>query len=325
MSHVSESWSDDYDKVELRRPVNYTPDDYRVTIKGLDLDEVHYDLVIEEERVDQIEITSPNMVIDPDDHYRVIGHYRVLNQYGEDITSDRIASNLEWVTSLGAGTAYDNSRGKVTVTVPTWHTPFTVEESMVLTVMDPGSDVKTKREVGITGTMPIEDFAFGAVTPMPPPRDHIVIGWNPAARILIDRALDDDGVDRLTYGELQGQISLVSSHDDVYLYLRDKDYGIQPDKAAAIFVDTRAMDAGGEITISAIINATGEKFSKSLRVEEEPYAHGVTIGLVEQGRTDGNVSDVIAGKRPNKPWTADTDIYLPLTVIDQFGEERTAW
>ena len=325
VAHISEHWTDNNRQVNLRRQVNYTPDNYLVTIEGLGLDKVHYQIKVERERVDKIIITSPNMVIDPDDHYRAIGHYRVYNQYGEDITSDRIASDLEWVTSLGAGTAYDNNRGKVTVDVPTWHTPFTVEDTIVLTVMDPSSGVKEKRTLGITGTMAIEDFVFGAVTPMPPPRDHIEIGWNPAARILIERAIDDDGVDRVTYGELQGQISLVSSNNNVYLYLKDKDYGTQPDKPAAIFVDTRDMTSGGNVTISVIINATGERFTKTIRVEREPYPTGITIGLVEDGRTDGNVSNIIAGKRPNKPWTADTDIYLPLTIIDQFGNERTAW
>lgn len=351
VSHITKHWDDTGSKVELRRSVDYDPGNYVITIKGLGLDKVHYNLTIYPEKVGRIEITSPNLVIAHDDARKARGHYRVYNQYGEDITTHRLASELEWVTSLGEvaqvednndGTFVDNNDGGTfTVRVGQWETPFKVGDTITVTVIDPPTGVKEVRTVGMIDTMIIKEFEFGEVTPLPPPRERVEVGWNPAARIMIDKAVDDGGVNRITFGELQGQITLISSDKFVGLHLADKDYGYHPalkdygyhpDKQAAIYVDTRFISTGRTIDITVVINATGETFTMPLTIHQEGFAHSVEIGRVADGRTAGDRSDVIAAKRRqlNNPQafvygTGDEQIYIPLTIRDQFGEARTSW
>ena len=318
VSHITTSWNEANTEVELRRSVNYVPGDYMVTVKGLELNRVHYSFTIEPERVGKILITSPNLVIGPTNPWAVRGHYRVYNQYGEDITSHPLASNLKWGSSLGdVASITDDNEGAVTVTVPGWTTPFTIADELTLTAVDPPSEVMTSRRVGVVDTMTIEAFKFGEITPLPKPRRVVEIGWDPAARILIDRALDDRGINRNTFGELQGQISIISSDDRVVPYLRDKDYGFQSDKQAAIYVDTTGMPVEKTISISVVINATGERFMMPLTIGEDPYARAVEIGTIENGKAYGDRSSVIA--------SGDGIIYLPLTIRDQYGDERTNW
>ena len=318
ISLVTKTWSENRREVELRRSVNYVPGDYRITISGLDLEKVHYEFEIESERVGSINITSPNLVVEPTDARLARGHYRVFNQYDEDITSHTLAQNLRWTSSLGnVADVYDDNRGVVKVDVKPWATPFTLSDELTLTVVDPSSEVKTSRKVGIVDTMEIRSFQFGEITPLPQPRRVVEVGWNPAAKILIDRALDEHGVNRNTYGEILGQISLISSDTNVGVYLRDKDYGFNSDKQAAIYVDTTGISTERTISISVISNKTGERFQIPLTIGQDPYARGVEIGSIEDGRAFGDRSDVIA--------SGDGTIYLPLTVRDQYGEQRRPW
>ena len=327
VSHITTSWNDDRTEVELRRSVNFIPGDYKLTISGLDLENTHYDFSIASERVGSISITSPNLVVEPSDARLARGHYRVYNQYEEDITSRPLASDLRWTSSLGnivhdlgnVAEIRDDNQGVVTIEVQPWGTPFTLSDELTLTVVDPSSEVKTTRKVGIVDTMEVSAFKFGEVIPLPAPRRVVEVGWNPAARILIERAIDEHGVNRNTYGELAGQISLIASDTDVRLYLADKDHGYDSDKQAAIYVDTSHpnIDSERTISISVISNKTGERFQMPLTIGEDPYARGVEIGSIEDGRAYGDRSDVIA--------SGDGTIYLPLTVRDQYGDERRAW
>jgi len=318
ISHITTTWSDDQREVELRRSVNYLSGDYRVTISGLDLEDTQYEFKIEDERVGSISITSPNLVVEPTNARLARGHYRVFNQYDEDITSHPLARNLRWTSSLGdVAQVYDDNEGVVKVDVYQWATPFTLSDELTLTAVDPSSEITTTRRVGIVDTMEIKSFQFGEITPLPAPRRVVEVGWNPAARILVDRALDEHGVNRNTYGELQGQITLVSSDDNVNVYLADKDYGYHSDKQAAIFVDTTGISTERTISITVISNKTGETFQMPLTIGEDPYARGIEIGTIEDGKAYGDRSDVIA--------SGDGTIFLPLTVRDQYGEERTRW
>ncbi len=318
ISLTTKTWNDDRDEVEIKRTVNFVPGDYRVTIQDLDLERVHYEFKIESERVGSISITSPNLVVEPWNARLARGHYRVFNQYGEDITSHSLAENLRWTSSLGnVAQVFDDDEGVVNVNVYEWYTPFTLSDELTLTVVDPSSEVKTTRKVGIVDTMEISSFKFGEVTPLPAPRRVVEVGWNPAAKILIDRALDEHGVNRNTYGEILGQISLVSSDTSVGVYLRDKDYGFNSDKQAAIYVNTTGISTERTISISVISNKTGERFMMPLTIGEDPYARGVEIGSIEDGRAFGDRSSVIA--------SGDGTIYLPLTVRDQYGDERRPW
>ncbi len=325
ISLVTTTWSDDQREVELRRSVNYLPGNYKVTISGLDLEKVHYEFKIEEERVGSISITSPNLVVEPTDARKARGHYRVYNQYDEDITSHTLARNLRWTSSLGnivhglgnVAEIRDDNQGVVTIEVQPWATPFTLSDELTLTVVDPSSEVKTTRKVGIVDTMEVSAFKFGEVIPLPAPRRVVEVGWNPAARILIERAIDEHGINRNTYGELVGQISLIASDTNVRLYLADKDHGYDSDKQAAIYVDTTGISTERTISISVISNKTGERFQMPLTIGEDPYARGVEIGSIENGRAYGDRSDVIA--------SGDGTIYLPLTVRDQYGEQRRPW
>ncbi len=326
ISLTTTSWNDGRTEVVIRRSVNYVPGDYRVTISGINLEKTHYEFEIESERVGDISITSPNLVVEPTDARKARGHYRVYNQYGEDITShNTLARNLRWTSSLGnivhdlgnVAEIRDDNQGVVIIEVQPWHTPFTLSDELTLTVVDPTSEVKATRKVGIVDTMEVSAFVFGDVTPLPQPRRVVEVGWNPAARILIDRAVDEHGVNRNTYGELAGQISLIASNPDVRLYLADKDHGYDSDKQAAIYVDTSRIDEEETISISVISNKTGERFRMPLTIGEDPYARGVEIGSIEDGRAFGDRSSVIA--------SGDGTIYLPLTVRDQFGETRRPW
>ncbi|MGM0652597.1 MAG: dockerin type I repeat-containing protein, partial [Bacillota bacterium] len=295
VSHITTSWNDDRTEVELRRSVNFNPGDYKLTISGLELENAHYDFSIASERVGSISITSPNLVVEPSDARLARGHYRVFNQYGEDITSRPLAANLSWTSSLGdVAEVYDDNEGVVNVDVFQWATPFTLSDELTLTAVNSSSEVTTTSRVGIVDTMEIQSFRFGEITPLPAPRRVVEVGWNPAARILIDRALDENENNRNTYGELQGQISLVSSDSSVDVYLADKDYGYSSDKQAAIFVDTTGISTERTISITVISNKTGETFQMPLTIGEDPYARGVEIGSIEDGKAYGDRSDAIA-------------------------------
>lgn len=298
---VSLSWNDKLNQVQLKRLVNYLPGNYKVFVEGLNLEQEEFSLVIEAEKIDKLVITSSKLVIAPDDSTRAIGYYRVYNQYGNDITGAMIASNLSWESSVGV--IADDSKGMFTVTKDS---DFTTEDTLIVTVTDPVTTKQASREVSVVDSMIIEEFEFGLITPLPVTTKRVEVNKEQAARIPIDKALDDDGINRNRFFELNGQIILDSSDPLVTLSLMDIDGGSSEFKQAAIFVNTTGIDTGRTIEITVEVKATGETFSIPLQIHPPAVADDVSIGTIKE--------IVAAG---------DTNIYVPLTLKNQFGEKLT--
>lgn len=100
-------WNDNNSEAVLTLSSKIKEGTYTATVAGLSEDYLTATVDTEDEAVADINFLSTNLVASNDDLTVATATFEVLNQYGEDVTDDTIAANIEAATSLDVDTIAD--------------------------------------------------------------------------------------------------------------------------------------------------------------------------------------------------------------------------
>jgi hypothetical protein len=295
----SPTWNEDKTEATLvKASSNFSAGDYTVTVSGLDdLDAARASatITIEDQTVKSISFIGSELV-KAENNQSATFRYVVKDQYGTDITK---STTLNASSSLGVNPSLDASKGIGTITYNFEEDVLT--KSVVVVLVHPQTGVSATATLNVVAAANITTFTFGDVI-LPAGATRITTGKATAATIPVT-AVDQYGNTITDIDTLNTAISLISSNPD----------GVEfefasIDNKPVINMDTSALDQAGKIILTVIVRANGNAYTKIFDVVKPAEAYTVTLGDIS--------AEVIAA--------GDTNIVLPITVKDQFGEELTA-
>lgn len=137
---VTAKWNEAKTEVTLESASNFPIGDYTVVVTDKTESEAKemakYELKIEREKIAEVVFNS-DIINRIDDVEGIVG-YKVVNQYGEDVTNSGLARNIKWVSSTNQPVKEDFSSGTLTISHGTTSTP--------------GNQLVNLKNVVITGT-----------------------------------------------------------------------------------------------------------------------------------------------------------------------------
>lgn len=296
------SWNNAKTVATLSSSTNLVAGTYTIAVSGADFAEGKNSgsVTVDAQKVAKIEFTS-NVIVKTGDNTGTIG-YKVFDQYGQDVTKETVAANIRWTASQG--TATDDNAGIITFNKDT---AFAAGDSFVITGIDPASGTTVSATFTVGAEATVQSLTLGEIS-LPGTNTRIYTGLNPAARIALT-GQDQYGNVLSKLGDFDGKVTVVSSDDAVVANLTDKDGGAVTTKDAAITIDTSHLTTAKSVTITVILNSTGQTVTKTLEIVTPPAP--ATVSLTAP-------TGVIADGDP------DYTVVIPLTVQDQFGTTLTA-
>lgn len=296
------SWNNAKTVATLNSSTNLVAGTYTVAVSGADFAEGKNSasVTVEAQKVAKIEFTS-NVIVKTGANTGTIG-YKVFDQYGQDVTKETVAANIRWTASQG--TATDDNAGIITFNKGT---AFAAGDSFVITGIDPASGTTVSATFTVGAEATVQSLTLGEVS-LPGTNTRIYTGLNPAARIALT-GQDQYGNVLSKLGDFDGKVTVISSDDVVVADLTDKDGGSDTTKDAAITIDTTGLSMAKSVTITVILNSTGQTVTKTLEIVTPSAPANVSLTAP---------TSVIAANDPVG------SVVIPLTVQDQFGTTLTA-
>jgi methionine-rich copper-binding protein CopC len=133
-----------------------TKGEYTVSVTGLSQDALTGSVTTQDETVANVEILSETAPLAADGKSATVG-YKVVNQYGEDITK---LTSLE--KSAGGATADVDGLGKITLT-PLAGTTFKEGDKVVITLIHTSTAKSVTKTVTISAASKVSDVSFGTL------------------------------------------------------------------------------------------------------------------------------------------------------------------
>ncbi|TDA68877.1 MAG: hypothetical protein D9V47_06285 [Clostridia bacterium] len=296
------SWNQAKTAATLSSSTNLVAGTYTVTVSGADFAEGKNggSVTVEAQKVARIEFTS-TVIVKTGTQTGTIG-YKVFDQYGQDVTKETVAANIQWTASQG--TATDINAGTITFNKGS---DFAAGDSFVITGIDPASGTTVSATFTVGAEAVVQSLTLGEIS-LPGTNTRIFTGLNPAARIALT-GQDQYGNVLSKYGDFNGKVTVVSSDSAVVATLTDKDGGNDGTRDAAITINTSGLTTAKSVTITVISNGTGRTASKTLEIVKPSAPATVSLtapsGVIAAGDGVGT-------------------LVIPLTVQDQFGATLTA-
>lgn len=146
---VSVTWNESKTEATLAKSSNYVSGTYTVSVKDDTKDLGSREVTITEQKVAKIEITSTKLgvVTDKDNKQTGYATYKILDQYGVDITNSALANNVDFKTGVGS---IDARKGLITLTPSTNLNLLSFAGGIVITANDMTSGVSTTATLAAT-------------------------------------------------------------------------------------------------------------------------------------------------------------------------------
>jgi len=295
------TFSADKKSVELELASKLFEGEYTVNVTGLADQALTGSVKVENEKVAKIELLGEVAPINAKDKKQATVAYRVLNQYGEDITKSPIATSIEWHASSGV-TAADDDKGLLTLTksddfktgdkvaLTGINTSTNTVVSGVVTVSDASATdtvefdgVYNKDGKEFSGDLDVSDFAllltakdqYGKTVKADQVNDDVVFTSSNPSVLTVDKAYDEQGKDK-------NQVGLKF-------------------KAGSNYAN------GGKVIITAISKSSGKVSQFEVNVKAAPKLDTFTLSAP---------TDVVA---------AGETVKIPFTAVDQYGNAVTKY
>ncbi|WP_394581028.1 hypothetical protein [Cytobacillus firmus] len=293
--------SEDKKSVELASSTNLVAGEYEVTVTGGKFEDGSNSakVTVAAQKVGKIEFNG-DVLAKTGTGVGTIG-FKVYDQYGTDITGSAasLVNAINWSANVAVDSLSD-ANGVLTVDLQ-GGTDFANGQKVLLTAVDPATAVSSNVEVTIGAASAVKTFTLGDVK-LPKDVTRIYTGETTAATI--DFAAEDQYGNKLdTVAKLNG-ITLLSSDANVVPTFTTVD------GKAVLNINTSSLVTAKNVTITAVINATGQTVTKTLDIVQPAKPDTVTLGQLE---TNVVANGDAAGK-----------FVLPITVVDQFGATLTA-
>lgn len=297
---VTPTWAADKKTVNLTAASTLVKGNYTVTVTGLEFAEGKNvaTAAVDNEKVGEIKILGTKMIDATGNNATV--KYQVLNQYGEDVTKKAVSANLQFLSSLG--TAADANKGTTnggTITIAKG-APWAPNDTAVVTVIDPATSVKATATLAYASALAINNVEFGTGV-LPTGKTKVEVGLNPA--VTIPLTVTDE------FGNAITDATTINNNIDFILSKGSVGAGAVADanNKPVLNLDTTGISDAGNVTITALVKASGASFSTTVEIVKASAPAEVAFG---------SYSDIVAA--------GDAKLVLPITVKDQFGTELTA-
>lgn len=142
---VSATW--DGAKAALKKSSKFVAGTYTVVVKEGEKELANKEVTVTEQKIAKIEITSNKLgVVTKDAVQTGYATYKVLDQYGVDITNSALANSIEFITGVGTANA---KKGLLTIE-PTGVNLLTYTSGIVITANDRNSGASTSATLAVT-------------------------------------------------------------------------------------------------------------------------------------------------------------------------------
>ncbi|MFD0050309.1 hypothetical protein ACFVHQ_13415 [Actinomycetes bacterium NPDC127524] len=281
------TWNADKTAAQLELASKLFAGDYTVNVTGLTDSTLSGSVSVENEKVAKVEITSDNAVLASGaTPTSVTVGYKVLNQYGEDITSK---TSLTPSSSVGA-VSLDASKGLATITGLT--TPK-AGDKISLTLVDADSAATASKVLTVSDASKVSDVAINGVYNA----DNKELSVdNKANNFYLKTDAKDQYGNALNASDLNGNVVVASSNPTVVdtNNASFSDITIDGKKQTVLKLNTSAATAG-KATISVISLASGKVTQYGVEVKEARTVDTFTVSQPELA---------VAGEKVNLPFEA---------------------
>ncbi|MFS0783732.1 S-layer homology domain-containing protein [Bacillus sp. 1P06AnD] len=292
--------SDDKKSVQLELASKLFEGEYTVNVTGLSEEKLSGSVKVENEKVDKVEILSENapLVIVGNDKKKATVAYRVLNQYGEDITKAGLASSINWNASNGV-IAEDDNKGVVTLTSTV---DYKVGDKVVLTGINQTTSTVVTKTLTISDKATADKVEYQGV--------YHADGKELSGGVAIEEfALLMNITDQ--YGNVMknaDDLMLSSSNPSIIDVKNVVDkQGKDKNQLGLKFTEGENYSKGGKVIITAITKGTGH------------------IAQVELDVKAAATVDTFSLSAPEEVVAANETVTLPFTAVDQFGNAVTKY
>ncbi|MEK4484666.1 S-layer homology domain-containing protein [Psychrobacillus sp. FSL H8-0484] len=159
----SVEFSQDKKSAKLLLPINLTAGTYDVSVTGIGEITRSKSVTVMNEKVDSIVIPTNNAILNAVGN-KVKVPYKVLNQYGEDITlnSTNLTVNSN-VTGAGSDTIVKPSEGIVEITKATSSANFKLGDKISLTLLDTATSTSQSKSVTVSEKSKVDEVKITSV------------------------------------------------------------------------------------------------------------------------------------------------------------------
>ncbi|MGM9923454.1 MAG: S-layer homology domain-containing protein, partial [Bacillus sp. (in: firmicutes)] len=296
--------ADDHQSVQLVLSGTLTAGEYTVDVTGLTDKTLSGSVKVENEKVDKIEVLSEYAPVADhkywDEYVATVG-YRVLNQYGEDITSSDLAKDIEWTTAKGSKVA-DNNKGTLYIKS---YDGFKIGDKVVLTGVNKATSTVGTKTVTISEIAAAKTVEFNGI-------------YNEAGKEFDSTYSAKDYTLLFSLTDQYGNAmkKLKDAEDIVFISsnpsLIDVDgvqagQGANQDQLGLKFKAGENYSKGGTATITAVSKSFGTTFTFDVNVKAEATLDTFTLleptDIVVKGET----------------------VKIPFKAVDQYGNVLTKY
>lgn len=286
-------WNEDKTEATLKSNFAFPKADYTLTVGGLELAEDTFEFEIEAEAVTNIDFVTGSEIANAEN---LVVEYEVFNQYGEEM---EINSNSDALTFVYSRDGFEEVNGEQQVK---WDNhDLDEDDTFTVRIVHNATGVTAVQTFTVVEKATLSSFVLTNIE-LPEDEDGETV-----ERIYAET--DDTKVHFEAFDQYGNAIEepgdavrLVSSSDVV-----EATFQTDNDGNGYIELDVNELESASQnVTLTAIVRATGETSSVSFTVYQAAAADVATLS---------NPNRVIAEN--------DTDVYLDLEVKDQFGNQLT--
>lgn len=295
---LAAKWAEDKTSVVLESESKLQPGTYTVTVTGLDFAEGKNtgSVTIEAEKVAKIEIVGDKLIRDREVKSVARVTYRVLNQYGEDITTSALATGVKATATQGKPEV--EQAGVVKVTNDGGQ-EWQLDTKVTVALVHEASGVTGSKTLTVADAAQLSSFEFGDIIYANDAK-RIYIGQENAAWIEV-KATDANGQ----------AVSAQVLDSAIELFGQNKLEGTvtTKDGKTVIALDTSSVPAPGQYRLTAVVLAAPE-LSKSITVDVVAQPYPAALALAEDA-----VTNLLVGATAN----------VKVLLKDQYGGTFAEW
>ena len=301
------TFAEDKKSAELEMASQLTQGTYDITVKGLGED-VTLSVDVEDEKVAKIEFTSDTAPLVRGETDQITIGYKVLNQYGEDISDDEAV-----YVYPGKGTVTNPVSGGTALVKNT--SDFSVGEKINVNIIHQATQVFVNGQLTVGSEARVAEIAL---TKIYNPDDEELVAGKTANFYIVVEAKDQ-------YGNVM---------DDADVVQEDLSVSISNPSVATV---ERISDGSGKVTYTPNLAPEGDNkvTMKVIPYDEKGYTAGTSqISVMSLANGKRATFDVVVAEAskvdefkmvaPSLFAAGDKDVKIEYTALDQFGNEMTS-
>ena len=302
------AWDDDYDVATITTASKLTAGTYTVTVSSIE-DETNEDsteVEIENQKVYEIRILTDEALTDHDQRDVAYSSYDVFDQYGNSL---RASTTITWAGSCQI--TADKATGKLTLKKTTENDEWVYGEQIYVTGVyaKTGASVNATLKVGTEQALDSLEIAGFLKKGTSNIVQTLPKDFKEDTYYLLFKPLDQEGT-QLDVDDLQGNdVTFVSDNvlviKEVKTAIEEKTVAGETYAAVLVSPGIRVSD-GGEVTITAIANRTGNKTEISMVVGEDQVLKTFKLLAPTETVADG-----------------DANVNIPFEAYDEGDDEIT--